>query len=81
MSDFFPVRIACELVGGITALAKQLQVAPQVVHRWAAGQQTVPIIRCVEIEELTEGQVTRQQLRPDDWSKIWPELRDQKPSS
>lgn len=74
MSDFAPVRIACDLLGGITALAKQLSVAPQVVHRWASGQQTVPIIRCVEIEKLTNGAVTRKMLRPNDWDQIWPEL-------
>lgn len=78
MSDFSPVRTACDILGGITSLAKQLSVAPQVVHRWASGQQPVPIIRCVEIEELTGGQVTRKQLRPDDWHQIWPDLREQK---
>jgi DNA-binding transcriptional regulator YdaS (Cro superfamily) len=29
----------------------------------------------VEIEELTGGEVTRKQLRSDDWWQIWPELR------
>ena len=28
------------------------------------------------IERATEGAVTRQQLRPDDWPLIWPELAD-----
>lgn len=32
---------------------------------------------CVRIEKVTEGRVTRQQLRPDDWEAIWPELRTQ----
>lgn len=75
MSDFAPVRTACEHVGGITALARLLSVTPQIVHKWAAGQQPVPIIRCVEIEEITNGLVTRKQLRPDDWYQIWPDLR------
>lgn len=26
------------------------------------------------IELATSGAVTRQELRPDDWSRIWPEL-------
>ncbi|ROZ86933.1 hypothetical protein EF096_01805 [Pseudomonas neustonica] len=26
------------------------------------------------LELVTKGQVTRKQLRPDDWSVIWPEL-------
>ena len=28
------------------------------------------------IERATEGAVTRQQLRPDDWPLIWPELAE-----
>ncbi|WP_414499360.1 MULTISPECIES: transcriptional regulator [unclassified Zymobacter] len=28
------------------------------------------------IERATEGAVTRQQLRPQDWPLIWPELAD-----
>lgn len=75
MSDFQPVRDACEFAGGVTALAKCLGLPPQVIHNWAAGKRPVPVIRCVEIEELTGGAVTRKQLRPDDWYQIWPELR------
>lgn len=29
---------------------------------------------CVAIEKATAGAVTRQELRPDDWHLIWPEL-------
>lgn len=29
---------------------------------------------CVAIEKVTGGVVTRQDLRPDDWRAIWPEL-------
>jgi len=29
---------------------------------------------CVAIERATGGVVTRKDLRPDDWWKIWPEL-------
>ena len=28
----------------------------------------------VAIERLSDGQVTRQELRPTDWADIWPEL-------
>ena len=30
---------------------------------------------CVRIEEETGGAVTRQDMRPADWHRIWPELR------
>ncbi|MDL2200847.1 YdaS family helix-turn-helix protein [Halopseudomonas aestusnigri] len=26
------------------------------------------------LESVTEGRITRKQLRPDDWAVIWPEL-------
>lgn len=29
---------------------------------------------CVRIEQGSCGQITRQELRPDDWQNIWPEL-------
>lgn len=29
---------------------------------------------CVAIEQATDGCVTRQDLRPEDWQAIWPEL-------
>lgn len=29
---------------------------------------------CVLVERATDGQVTRKDLRPDDWQNIWPEL-------
>jgi DNA-binding transcriptional regulator YdaS (Cro superfamily) len=29
---------------------------------------------CVVIERATGGLVTRKDLRPDDWERIWPEL-------
>jgi DNA-binding transcriptional regulator YdaS (Cro superfamily) len=31
---------------------------------------------CVSIEQATNGEVTRQELRPDDWAAIWPELAE-----
>ena len=75
MADFQPIRDACNHVGGTANLARQLGVAAMTVSDWATGKRPVPVVRCVEIEELTGGAVTRKQLRPDDWYQIWPELR------
>lgn len=33
----------------------------------------------VRIEQRTAGAVTRQDLRPDDWRDIWPELAEPEP--
>lgn len=42
----------------------------------SAGQLPEPA-RCVDIERVTKGAVTRRDLRPDDWQRIWPELVEQ----
>jgi DNA-binding transcriptional regulator YdaS (Cro superfamily) len=39
----------------------------------SAGQVTSPE-RCVLIEQITGGALSRRDLRPDDWHRIWPEL-------
>lgn len=75
MSDFQAVRDACRLVGNATKLARRLGVSANTVSEWATGKHPVPIIRCVEIEEITGGVIDRKKLRPDDWHKIWPEIR------
>jgi len=32
---------------------------------------------CVAVERESDRAVTRKDLRPDDWSELWPELIDQ----
>lgn len=66
-------------LGGTTAVAKLLNVKPPSVHGWRAGG--IPddkLIRLAPIlERVTNGEVTRKDLRPDDWESIWPELAQQ----
>lgn len=61
--------------GRTTALAAALNVSGSLVTQWAAGK-SVAAERCPEIEIATAGKVTRRDLRPDDWQRIWPELAD-----
>jgi len=68
------MRRACELVGGTASLARALGVTKGAVHQWRRGERPVPIVRCVQIESLTAGRVVRSELRPSDWTAIWPEL-------
>ncbi|AVL70847.1 transcriptional regulator [Oligella urethralis] len=57
--------------GMATRLAKQLNVSPVMVSQWVAGTKQVPAERCIEIEELTNGLVTCEKLRPDlNWSVL-----------
>lgn len=62
--------------GGQTRLAKALGVPVVTISHWANSVRPIPIFWCATIEIATEGAVTRKDLRPDDWGRIWPELSD-----
>jgi len=70
------IKKACEIVGGQSCLASALCVTTPTVNQWVSGHRPVPIIQCVAIERVTGGAVTRRELRPGDWQKIWPELKE-----
>lgn len=72
--DKHPIEIAAGLVGSYKALADILGVTKGAVHQWMGPTRRVPIEHCTPIEQATNGVVTRQMLRPDDWQSIWPEL-------
>jgi DNA-binding transcriptional regulator YdaS (Cro superfamily) len=55
-------------------LARALGVPEPLVSQWKKNRRPVPIERCADIERTTGGLVTRKDLRPDDWHRIWPEL-------
>lgn len=60
--------------GRAAALAKALGTHAPNVTDWAKGDRPVPIKYGAQIEQLTSGLVTRQELFPDEWERIWPEL-------
>lgn len=58
-------------MGGFAALARLLEVSPPTVHQWASGARPVPADRCPQIERVTHGKVTCEDLRPDvDWAYL-----------
>ena len=59
----------------LEGLSSELGVTKGAVHQWDMEGRHVPIKHCVKIEQLTDGKVTRKELRPDDWQMIWPELK------
>lgn len=69
-----PAARAAQLAGGPSALARMAGVSHPVAHEWIADGRPIPVLRCVRIEQGLDGQVTRRELRPDDWWLIWPEL-------
>lgn len=56
--------------------ADAIGVSQGMVHQWINAIRPVSAESCVLIEQATAGAVTRQDLRPDDWMKIWPELAE-----
>ena len=62
--------------GGVTTLAKALSITPIYLSQLAAKQDgRVPSPElCFSIEKATGGAVPRQDLRPGDCWRIWPDL-------
>lgn len=53
------------------ALAEKIGVSPEFVSMLAAGKRTGSIEKCILIEELTNGEVTVEDLRPNNsWDKM-----------
>ena len=61
------------------ALAAAVRVSPVLISQWRTGVRSVPVERCVAIEQATCSSVTRIDLRPNDWWQIWPELAELHP--
>jgi DNA-binding transcriptional regulator YdaS (Cro superfamily) len=72
-----PIQRACNAVGGQSCLAELLEVNPAFVNQWVKGRRKVPAAYCPAIETFSHGAATKQELRPDDWQKYWPELASQ----
>ncbi|MBP7572597.1 MAG: helix-turn-helix domain-containing protein [Rhodoferax sp.] len=67
-----PLDVACREIGGRLELANALGVTVAAIGNWKT--RGVPIEHCTAIEQRVNGKVSRRELRPDDWQKIWPEL-------
>ncbi len=64
------IEIAINHFGSQAALAKHINVAPQVVHNWLR-RGNIPSDYCVEIEKASAGAVRCEILRPDiDWAYL-----------
>lgn len=57
-------------------LARKIGVSAAEIYQWKKGIRPIPVERCAAIERATNGAVTRRDLRPDDWHRIWPELAE-----
>ena len=62
-----------------TRMALKVGVTQSMIGQWIHGRRPVSTECAVTIERVTDGQVTRQELRPDDFWKHWPDLAHLKP--
>lgn len=62
--------------GRTAAVARKVGLAPAYLSQIANGTRPVPAEHCAALERATGGEVRRWDLRPDDWDRIWPELKD-----
>jgi DNA-binding transcriptional regulator YdaS (Cro superfamily) len=60
--------------GRAVALAARLGISPSYLSQMANGQSPISPERAVEIEQETGNQVTRPDMFPNNWKRIWPEL-------
>ncbi|WP_368217360.1 Cro/CI family transcriptional regulator [Acinetobacter baumannii] len=65
-----------DLLGGVTAVARLLGIAPSSVSGW----KVIPLDRKIRLAVIAEdlGLTTRKELFPDNYQDIWIELRPQK---
>lgn len=68
------VARAIELAGGTAHVARSLGLSRQVVYFYSTGARRLNTDHGAALEALAGGQVTRQQMWPKSWQRIWPEL-------
>ena len=57
-------------------LAQRCGIADAYLYQILSGRREASPELCVVVERESEKQITRQQLRPNDWRRIWPELSE-----
>jgi DNA-binding transcriptional regulator YdaS (Cro superfamily) len=71
-----PVDKAAKALGlSLEGLGALLGVTKGAVSQWKSPGRAVPVEHCLTIEKLTHGAVTRRDLRPKDFHKFWPDLK------
>ncbi|WP_120430186.1 transcriptional regulator [Acinetobacter baylyi] len=60
---------AIKIAGNKSALARRIGVTPWALSKW--NVEKIPEERCEKIEEVTQGQVKAEELRPDiNWDYV-----------
>ena len=58
-------------------LAELAGISPQYLYQCLSGRRCMGPLLAARVEHVTNGAVTRKELRPNDWHLIWPELKDE----
>jgi len=59
--------------GRASALAKHLGISHSYLSQMLSGDRPMPPEMCPEVEAFSNGAVRRQDCRPNDGDRIWPE--------
>ena len=78
-TDLEAVRRAISAAGGPAAVGRELVVSTQAVCFWRDGLRAVPEKFGADLERLSGRVATRQEMWPDNWRRIWPELEQAQP--
>ena len=62
--------------GATAELAKGVHASVPEVSLWVHGKRPIPVGRAAAIEQFTGGAVSRKDMFPESWRRIWPELAD-----
>ncbi|MBP6018774.1 MAG: helix-turn-helix domain-containing protein [Burkholderiaceae bacterium] len=71
-SSYPALQRAISIAGSQAALGRLLGKSQPLIHKWLGSPNPLRPEHCLSIERAVG--VTRQDLRPDDWRQIWPEL-------
>lgn len=80
LSEYFDKCRAAGERGVQRRVAAEIGSTPVEVSQWAAEVRPVPAHYVPALESACNQEVTRADLRPDDWQRIWPELVTSKPT-
>ena len=58
-------------------LAELAGISPQYLYQCLSGRRCMGSLLAARVEHVTNGAVTRKELRPNDWHLVWPELKDE----
>lgn len=74
MDTAFITKTLMEVFKTQAEIARVAKVKQPFVSQVLHGPKRFGPVSCVALEKHSNGLVTRQMLRPDDWRDIWPEL-------